>query len=123
MPQTDTYKNVKKVGKKLAPQGSRATRYDDSEGDQQDQSPTRNFISALGLTQALGPFGPQVEDFIVQNVEAWTDKLGDFDQITSKARRYAKEYPVVAIAGATVIGLAAGLLLVNAATSQSGKRS
>jgi hypothetical protein len=122
MPQTDNYKNVKRVGKKLAPQGNRASRYENEGADQQDQSPTRSFINAMGLTQALGPFGPQVEDFIVQNVEAWTDKLGDFDQITTKARRYAKEYPVVAIAGATVIGLAAGLLLVNAATSQS-KRS
>lgn len=120
MRQTESYKNVKRVGKKMTSPSARNGRYADGE-ESQDSSPTRNMIAGLGLTQALGPFGPQVEDFITQNVEAWTEKLGDFDEITTKAKRYARQYPVVAIAGAAAIGIAVGLLLVNAATSSSKK--
>ena len=104
----------------MASTNARNARYADGEMGQ-DSSPTRNMISSLGLTQALGPFGPQVEDFIAQNVEAWTEKLGDFDEITSKVKRYARQYPVVAIAGAAAIGIAAGLILINAATASSKK--
>jgi len=123
MKQTENYKNVKRVGKKLAPQGGRNSRFAD-QGDRQDEGGiARKVVGDLGLAQLLGPFAPQVEDFIVDNIEAWTDKLGDINDITTKARKYAREFPVIAVVGGAAIGIAAALVLVNSAGLTTSRRS
>ena len=127
MRQTENYKNVKRVGKKLAPQSGRSSRFGDREQEQEQAggSIARKVVGDLGLAQLLGPFAPQVENFIVDNVESWTEKLGDINDITAKARKYAREYPVIAVVGGAAIGIAAALVLVNSASlmTASSRRS
>lgn len=124
MRQTENYKNVKKISNK------KVARDFDEESDTRNGSSrngqARGILAGinLGIAENFGTFGPQIEEFIVQQVQEFADKYaGDFDDVRRTAMRYAKQYPVATIAGAAVIGLAAGLILVNQAGTAHSKRS
>ena len=118
MAQTETYKNVKKIENKRPSSMAGGRDMNDSES----RTDARGTIAGmnLGIASSLGPFGPQIEEFILQQAQGFADRFtGNFDEIRTSAVRYARQYPTLTIVGTALLGAAAGLLLVNAQTLMS----
>jgi hypothetical protein len=117
MKQTDNYKNVKKLEKKVPIPNNRNYR-------NQNSSANSSNGTAQGFVAGLSFLGPQVEEFVAHNVDSFKRKFGgNLSEMKSTAARYAKDYPVLTVVGTTAIGMAAGLVWVglNSSSYQSKK--